>query len=84
MIYGIDIGELRPESTVARLEYPVLVIHGIADQRVPLEHGERVVEAAKEGSSLWQVPDTDHGDAFLTYPDEYVDRVTEYLRSRFE
>ena len=82
-IYGIDIGELVPERAVARLGYPILVIHGTEDQRVPLEHGQRVVEAAKTGSVLWRVPGVDHVDAFLTYPDEYVDRVTEYFGSRF-
>ena len=33
-------------------------------------------------SASW-VPGVDHVDAFLTYPDEYVGRVTEYLGSRF-
>lgn len=82
-IYGIDIGELAPERSVERLEYPILVIHGTEDQRIPLDHGERVVKAAEAGSFLWRALGVDHVDAFLTYPDEYVDRVTEYFGSRF-
>ena len=82
-IYGIDIGELVPERAVSRLPYPILVIHGTGDQRVPLEQGRRVADAAAEGSLLWQAPGVDHVDAFLTYPDEYVERVTEYFGSRF-
>ena len=82
-IYGINIGELVPEQAVTSLKYPILVIHGTGDERIPWEHGQRVAEAAPEGSFLWQVPDVDHVDAFLTYPDEYVDRVTEYFGSRF-
>ena len=82
-IYGIDIGALVPEEAVTRLDYPILIIHGTDDQRIPLEHGERVVEAAKAGSIIWRAPGVDHVDAFLTYPDEYVDRVTEYFGSRF-
>lgn len=81
-IYGIDIGELVPERAVARLEYPILVIHGTGDQRIPWEQGQRVAKAAA-GSLLWLVPDVDHVDAFLTFPDEYVDRVAEYFDSRF-
>ena len=83
-IYGIDIGELVPEQAVTHLNYPVLVIHGTADERVPWEQGQRVAEAAKEGTSLWLAPDVDQVDAFLTYSDEYVERVASYFDSRFK
>ena len=82
-IYGIDLGELAPERAVARLDYPVLVIHGTADQRIPWEQGQRVADAAPAGSSLWKAPGVDHVDAFLTFPDEYVRRVAEYFDARF-
>ena len=82
-IYGIDIGSLVPEESVAELGYPVIVIHGLADDRIPWEHGQRVASAADEGSSIWLVPGVDHVDAFLTHPDEYVARVSEYFGSRF-
>ena len=82
-IYGIDIGSLVPEESVADLGYPVLVIHGTEDKRIPLEQGQRVAGAAKEGSSIWLVPEVDHLDAFLTHPDEYTERVDEYFSSRF-
>ena len=82
-IYGINIGALGPERAVATLDYPVLVIHGIADERIPWEQGQKVVEAAKEGSSIWLVPGVDHVDAFLTHPEEYAGRVSEYFDSRF-
>ena len=82
-IYGIDIGSLVPEKSVAELGYPVIVIHGLADDRIPWEHGQRVASAADEGSSIWLVPGVDHVDAFLTHPDEYVARVSEYFGSRF-
>ena len=82
-IYGIEIGSLVPEKSVAELGYPVIVIHGLADDRIPWEHGQRVASAAYEGSSLWLVPGVDHVDAFLTHPDEYVARESEYVGSRF-
>jgi len=58
------------------------VIHGIADERIPWQQGQRVAAAAKEGSAIWLVPGVDHVDAFLTHPDEYVDRVSGYFDSR--
>jgi pimeloyl-ACP methyl ester carboxylesterase len=81
-IYGINIGSLVPEKSVAELGYPIFVIHGLADDRIPWEHGQRVAAAAEEGSSLWLLPGVDHVDAFLTHPDEYVERVNDYFESR--
>ena len=81
-IYGIDIGALAPERAVTQLDYPVLVIHGIADERVPWQQGQRVVVAAKEGTSIWLVPGSDHVDAFLVQPDEYVRKVSGYFNSQ--
>ena len=80
--YGINLGALKPEESVAQLGYPVLVVHGDADERIPVEHGQRVFEAAHPGSELWVVPDVDHVDAFLTYPEEYVRRVGDYFAAR--
>ena len=81
-IYGIDIDELVPEVAVAQLDYPILVIHGTADERIPFDHGERVHRSAHPDSVIWLVPDVDHVDAFLTHPDEYERRVVEYFESR--
>ena len=78
-IYGIDIGALVPERAVSKLDYPVLVIHGIADERVPWQQGQRVAAAAKEGSSIWLVPRVKHVDAFLEHPEEYVRKVSGYF-----
>ncbi len=78
-IYGINIGELVPERDVAKLDYPILVIHGEGDERVPIEHGERVAAAGRDGTFLWRVPRVDHVDAFKTHPDEYTERVAAYL-----
>ena len=71
-----------PQEAVKGLSYPILVIHGEGDSRIPFEHGVKVHEAAPEGSSIWLVPDVEHVDAFLTYPDEYMDRIMTYYEAR--
>lgn len=81
-IYGINIGELAPEKAIAGLGYPLLIIHGDADQRVPVGHGERVAAAAPAGSAFWRTPGVDHVDSFKAFPAEYVERVTSYLSGR--
>lgn len=82
--YGIDLGSLVPEAAVVDLAYPILVIHGTGDRRIPFQQGQRVHQGAPAGSSIWLVPDVDHVDAFATYPEEYVERVAVYLEGRFE
>jgi pimeloyl-ACP methyl ester carboxylesterase len=81
-LYAIDLGELVPEDDVTRLAYPVLVIHGEADERIPASHGRRVHEGAPAGSELWLLPGVDHADAFLEQPEAYVERVVGYFGVR--
>ena len=82
MLYGIDVGVLEPERAAAELDYPVLIIHGTADTRVPFEHGKRVLDAAPQGSELWSPDGMGHSDAFDLAPDEYVRRVHAYFWPR--
>ncbi len=83
IIYDIDLDALAPEARVAELDYPVMVIHGTADTRIPVDHGLRVYRAAHPDSVLWTVPDVEHVDAFLDHPDNYVQRVAGYFIHRF-
>ena len=82
MLYDIDVSALTPERAAAELDYPVLVIHGADDPRVPFEHGRRVYEAAPEGSTLWSPEGMGHSDAFEIAPDEFVERVHAYFWPR--
>jgi len=79
VLYGIDIGALVPEEAVKLLPYPIMVIHGKADTMIPFDHGVRVHRTAHPESIIWLVPNVGHIDAFLTYPEEYVDRLVEYF-----
>ena len=83
VLYGIDLGRLAPEEAIQSVDIPILVIHGEDDTRIPTEHGVRVFEAAHTDSELWLVPDTDHAEAFHNFPEDYVDRVVNYFRERF-
>ncbi len=84
VLYGIDIGAVVPERSAATLDYPLLVVHGDADTRIPPEQSDRIHAAAPAGSELWLVPGSDHVDAFLDYPDEYVKRLDSYFRSQLQ
>jgi pimeloyl-ACP methyl ester carboxylesterase len=82
LVYSIKIGDLVPENAITDIKYPVLIIHGEKDTRVPLDHGIRVHANAHPASSLWVVPEVEHADSLMTYPDEYSQRVLKYLDNR--
>ena len=82
LVFDIDINALAPESIVAGFDYPVLIIHGMEDTRVPVEHGIRVHMASHIDSELWLLEGIDHVDTFKTYPEEYAERVASYFWER--
>ena len=69
VLYGIDVGAVVPEKAAGTLGYPILVIHGGADSRVPAEQSVLIHASAPAGSELWLIPGSDHADAFLDAPD---------------
>lgn len=79
VLHDIKLGDIDPESAAAGIDYAILLIHGMEDERIPVEQGKRVHAASHQDSSLWLVPDTDHVDAFLNFPDEYTERVVAYF-----
>ena len=80
-LFGIDVQAMAPVEVVRDLDYPLLIIHSADDDRIPLEHGKRVHEAAPVGSLLWEVSGSGHNEASTEHPSEYVDRVAEYFLS---
>ena len=81
-VFGIDVPAMAPVELVRDLGYPVLIVHSVDDERIPVEHGRQVHGAAPEGSVLWEVAGVEHNEASTEYPAEYADRVAEYFLSR--
>jgi uncharacterized protein len=82
-LYGIDLGDISPERDASTLTFPILLIHGDADSRIPPSHSRRIQQQARFGSELWAPAGVDHVDAFLAQPDEYARRVIGYMEGRF-
>lgn len=80
VFYRIDVYDMTPEQAVEELDYPILLIHGEEDTRIPWSHSERVWKAAAEGSVMWRVPGVGHVKAFAAHPTEYVERLASYFR----
>ena len=50
---------------IGRIRVPLLVLHGDADEVVPLRHGRAVFEAAREPKRFVPIPGARHNDTYL-------------------
>jgi uncharacterized protein len=79
-VTGENVSMARPEQVInAIAPRPLLIIHGDADELVPVEHSARLAAAAPE-AKLWIVPGATHVEAWVLLQDTYVDRVAEFFR----
>ena len=55
---------LPPDGAAARISpIPLLVVHGDQDHYFPVEHGQRIYDAAREPRELWIVPGFGHAES---------------------
>jgi fermentation-respiration switch protein FrsA (DUF1100 family) len=74
---GVFVHGFDTLSRIKNVQVPKPVIHGEADDIVPLSGGERVFEAAKEPKEFWPVKRAGHNDLLYGAGDEYVQRLRE-------
>jgi alpha-beta hydrolase superfamily lysophospholipase len=80
---GFDPDEVSPEKAVAARPFPVLLICGTDDHRIPCRHAERIYRSAAGPRQLWIVQGAGHAAALGRAPHEYEDHVTGFFASAF-
>ncbi len=53
---------LDPAEAAARLDVPLLVVHGDADGYLPVDHARAIATAAGSDAELWEVPGFGHAE----------------------
>ena len=81
MAGGFDPNDVSPEKAVAQRTFPVLLICGANDRRIPCRHAQRIYNAATGQREMWIVPGASHAAAFGQMPQEYEDRVLRFFSS---
>ncbi len=76
---GFDPDEVSPEKAVAQRPFPVLLICGTNDRRIPCRHAEQIYKAAIGPKELWIVQDAGHASALGQAPAEYENRVVSFF-----
>jgi len=71
----LDFRQVSPVGSIRASRTPVLLIHGLADWRMPAEQSKELFAARRFGTSLWLVPGADHTEASMVAPEEFRRRV---------
>ena len=77
---GYDPDGCSCEVSLGETSLPVMIVHGMSDDFVPYEMGERLA-AACDGSIFLSVPGAGHGEAYMAATEDYR-RCMEELFSR--
>jgi len=81
---GVDPRDTEPGRVVALVEpVPLLLVHGEADETVPLAEGRRLAAGAGPSAEHWIVPGAGHSLGHATFPEAYEDRITTFVRKAF-
>lgn len=64
---------------ISTLKMPILIIHGDQDRVVPYEMGERLLDAAPQGTRFFPVPGADHNDVLDMGGRIYPERLETFL-----
>lgn len=76
---GFSADDVSPEKAVATRAFPVLLICGSNDRRIPCRHSQRIFNAAKGPKQIWEVPGAGHAAALGAAPAEYENRVVSFF-----
>ncbi|HEV2205906.1 MAG TPA: alpha/beta hydrolase [Candidatus Acidoferrales bacterium] len=78
---GFNPDDVSPEKAVAQRPFPVLLICGTEDHRIPCRHAERIYKAARGPRELWIVPGASHAEALGRAYAEYERRVLQFFEA---
>ncbi|MEG3581446.1 MAG: alpha/beta fold hydrolase [Chloroflexota bacterium] len=68
-----------------QIDFPLMILGCMNDERVPISHPDRVYSYARHGSEYYKFRDCeDHGKAYESNKIEYMKLFNKYFTSRFE
>lgn len=77
--YGYDLDAVSPIESLRHAHTPVLLIHGLADDRTGPIHSRELHAANPAISELWEVPGAKHVQASVVAKREFEERVLRWF-----
>lgn len=82
-ILGISIDEIQPVKEITKIELPIFIIGAENDSRTLLQNTMDLYNAANDPKELWIAPNSEHENIYTSNPDEYKNKVREFLSKYF-
>jgi pimeloyl-ACP methyl ester carboxylesterase len=78
--YSLDFRNASPERVIAKTQTPVLLIHGMDDEKTPADHSKTMAAVNPKMVELWLVPGAGHTGAWARAPEEFERRVIAFYQ----
>lgn len=79
VVLNVDIADVSPEKSIQHLNIPILIIHGSADDQIPVDNAYKL-KKANPNADLWIVEDANHGYASNVAGEGYEDRILKFFK----
>jgi dipeptidyl aminopeptidase/acylaminoacyl peptidase len=79
---NFDIATIEPVAMAAKIQCPVFLIHGTADQLIATEHSQMIYDALTVEKELWIVNGIRHARAARHAKQEYSKRLTRFFKEK--
>jgi fermentation-respiration switch protein FrsA (DUF1100 family) len=66
-------------SKVAKVEAPLLIIHGDQDEVVPYSQGRQVFDAAAPPKTFYTIPGAGHNDLYYVGGEDYYNTLSQFI-----
>lgn len=81
---GFDIATIDPLTLAERIECPVFLVHGTADELISTTHSKNIYDALRAQKELWLVPGARHAKAARHTKHEYAERIIRFFQQHLE
>ena len=80
-IAGYSLKEAAPLEHVKQSRIPILFIHGMEDETIPVEYAYSLYEAAACTKALYICKEAGHGESAFVDPDRYWNKVISFINN---
>ena len=81
-VYGINLGDVQPAQDASQYRYPLGLAHCRPDERIALEHFERIRARLSDTRFAAIFEHCPHSDAWDIHPQQYAAALLAYLNAR--
>lgn len=80
IMQGFWFDDANPIKNADKINVPVMIAHGLADNYVPTSMGIELYSKIKSPKTLLLEPDANHAESYMHNPKKYKERVNKFLK----